>query len=474
MKMSQDIPPPADRGPREKGPLRVFLVSVNRENVPAPVAPLGLSYIAGAALRDGHRVELLDLCFSIDVERDIEDALLRFPPDLVGVSIRNVDNLTFPGSVSYLDEITAAVDALKKGTSAPIVAGGPGFSIFPEKLLDLLGIPFGIVGEGEDSFRALARTLERGEGVPELPNLLQRGKTAGKIQSPSASRDGIGAPARELLDNRRYLELGGMGNLQTKRGCPFACIYCTYPQISGSSLRLRSPEEVAAEMEILERRFGVDHVFFVDDIFNWPAAHAAEVCEAVAAKRLGISWSCFATPLGMTPALAGAMKRSGCRGVEFGTDAGSSAMLSSLGKPFRVEDVRKASAACREAGLPDAHYLIFGGPGETVDTLSETFATFDEIRPRAVLALLGVRMYPNTPLHRIALDEGIVERDDDLLAPRFYISNTIGEKALQERVAAHAKARSNWVVPGLGIRSDPAILSALRRRGHRGPLWDML
>ncbi|HEX9192125.1 MAG TPA: lipid biosynthesis B12-binding/radical SAM protein [Candidatus Deferrimicrobiaceae bacterium] len=474
MNTPQDTPRPGDCRRREEGPLRVFLVSVNRETVPAPVAPLGLSYIAGAALRDGHRVELLDLCFSSDVDRDIEGALRRFHPDLVGISIRNVDNLTFPGSVSYLDEIRAAVDALKKGTGAPIVAGGPGFSIFPEKLLDLLGIPLGIVGEGEEAFRVLARALERGEGVPEHPNLFRRGTAAATVRKAQVSRDGIGAPARELLDNRRYLELGGMGNLQTKRGCPFDCIYCTYPHISGASLRLRPPEDVAGEMELLERRFGVDHVFFVDDIFNWPAAHAAEICDTVAARGLGISWSCFATPLGMTPALAGAMKRAGCRGVEIGTDAGSSAMLASLGKPFRVEDVRNASAACRDAGLPDAHYLIFGGPGETHDTLSETFATFDEIRPRAVLALLGIRLYPNTPLHRIALEERIVEREDDLLAPRFFISNIVGEGALQERVAAHAKARPNWVVPGLGIRSDPAILSALRRRGHRGPLWDML
>jgi radical SAM superfamily enzyme YgiQ (UPF0313 family) len=454
--------------------MKVFLVSVNRETVPAPVAPLGLSYIAGAALRDGHRVELLDLCFSSDVDRDIEGALRRFPPDLVGISIRNVDNLTFPGSVSYLDEIRTAVDALKKGTGAPIVAGGPGFSIFPEKLMSVLEIPYGIVGEGEEAFRALVNGLERGKGVPDLPNLLVRG--AGPVRSPSppAPFPEDCLPARELLDNRGYLELGGMGNIQAKRGCPFACIYCTYPHISGSSLRLRPPEEVAGEMALLERRFGMDHVFFVDDIFNWPPAHALAVCEAIAAKRLELGWSCFATPLGMTPALALAMKRAGCRGVEFGTDAGSSGMLLSLGKPFSLEDVRKASDACREADLPDAHYLIFGGPRETPETVAETFAFFDRTRPRAVLALPGVRIYPDTPLHRIAVDEGVVERDDDLLSPTFYVSPSIGAEPLLELVSSHAKARSNWVVPGLGIRSDPAILSALRRRGHRGPLWDML
>jgi radical SAM superfamily enzyme YgiQ (UPF0313 family) len=341
--------------------------------------------------------------------------------------------------------------------------------------MSILGIPFGIVGEGEEAFRALASGLELGREAPDLPNLLAPGRIPARPRPPGATfTEEGGLPARELLDNRRYLELGGMGNIQTKRGCPFSCIYCTYPCISGSSLRLRSPEGVAGEMALLSRRFGVDHVFFVDDIFNWPHAHALAICESIAARAPGVGWSCFATPLGMTPELARAMKRAGCRGVEFGTDAGSSRMLASLGKPFSLDDVERASGACREAGLPDAHYLIFGGPGETPETLSETFDFFDRIRPRAVLALPGVRIYPNTPLHRIAVEEGTVEREDDLLAPAFYVSPSVGAENLLERVERHARSRSNWVVPGLGIRSDPAILSALRRKGHRGPLWDML
>ncbi|HEX9205636.1 MAG TPA: cobalamin-dependent protein, partial [Candidatus Deferrimicrobiaceae bacterium] len=295
--------------------MRILLVSVNRETAPAPVAPLGLSYVAASVLGDGHQVELLDLCFSSDAGRDIGDALRRFPPDLVGISIRNVDNLTFPGTVSYLAEIRAAVEALKKGTGAPIVAGGPGFSIFPDALMSILGIPFGIVGEGEEAFRALASSLELGRKAPDLPNLLAPGRGSARPRQSLASFPEEGLPARELLDNRRYLELGGMGNIQAKRGCPFSCTYCTYPTISGSSLRLRSPEGVAGEMALLSRRFGMDHVFFVDDIFTWPHAHALAICEAVSARGPGIGWSCFATPLGMTPELARAMRRAGCRGV---------------------------------------------------------------------------------------------------------------------------------------------------------------
>ena len=454
--------------------MRIFLVSVNRETAPYAVAPLGISYIAGAVQAQGYEVELLDLCFSKDIEGDIERAVRRFGPELIGISIRNVDNLTYPTSASYLGEIKSAVAALTGASRAPIIAGGAGFSIFPERMLSVLGLEFGVIGEGEETFCLLARHLAEGREVPSLPNLIRRGEDACTVKRKLVPFAGNGLPARDLVNNARYLELGGMANLQTKRGCPFRCTYCTYQHINGPSLRLRSPVEVANELASMVEDSGLDEVFFVDDIFNWPHDHAMGICEEIVARRIRISWTCFATPLGMTPDLARAMKRAGCRGVEFGTDTASPSMLRALGKPFQQEQIRIASRACREADLPDAHYLILGGPGETSETIADTFAFFDDLKPRAVLAFLGVRIYPNTPLRGMAIAEGAISDGDDLLLPRFYLSPQLGGTSLKAAVASHAEARRNWVVPGLGIRSDPALLAALRRIGCRGPLWDLL
>ena len=454
--------------------MRILLVSVNRASAPYAVAPLGISYIAGAARADGHDVALLDLCFSHDVAADIARAVRRSPPDLIGVSIRNVDNLTYPASVSYLDEIRAAVATLRTQSRAPMVLGGAGFSIFPERMLSLLGVEFGVIGDGEETLCLLARHLAGGGEVPDLPNLVRQGGDARRITRRPAPFAGNGRPARDLLGNPRYLALGGMANLQTKRGCPFRCVYCTYPHIDGESLRLRPPADVVEELASMVEESGLDEVFFVDDIFTWPPDHALGICEEIERRKLRVEWTCFATPLGMTPNLARAMKRAGCRGVEFGTDTASPRLLRALGKPFPQDQIGAATRACREADLPDAHYLIFGGPAETVDTMAETFAFFDELAPRAVLAFLGIRIYPHTPLHEMAVSDGVVGASDDLLAPRFYISPQVGAEALRAAVGLHAADRPNWVVPGLGVRSDPALLSALRRMGCRGPLWDRL
>jgi radical SAM superfamily enzyme YgiQ (UPF0313 family) len=454
--------------------MRVILVSVNRESVPCPVAPLGISYVAGAARSAGHEVEILDLCFSRDIEEDIDRALRRFAPELIGVSIRNVDNLTFPYSVSYLQEIQSAVATLKRLSRSPIVVGGPGFSIFPEQFLSLLGLEFGIVGEGEETFCLLARHLGNGTRVPDLPGLLRRDTAAPNVPRAPSVFDGVYRPARDLLESGRYLKLGGVANLQTKRGCPFHCTYCTYPQINGPTLRLRPPAEVVDELASMVEGSELTQVFIVDDVFNLPQSHAMAICEEIVARGLRVGWTCFASPLGMTSELARAMKRAGCQGVEFGTDTASPLMLRAMGKPFSQEEIRTASRACREAGLPDAHYLIFGGPGETAETLAETLAVFDDLKPRAVLAFLGIRIYPNTPLHKQAIADGMIADGEDLLTPRFYVSREIGEEPLQAAVGAHARARPNWVVPGLRIRSDPALLAALQRFGYRGPLWDLL
>jgi radical SAM superfamily enzyme YgiQ (UPF0313 family) len=454
--------------------VRILLVSLNRESAPYPVAPLGLAYVAGAARRAGHAVTVLDLCFARDTGEAIAGAVASAQPELIGVSVRNVDNLTYPASVAYVSEMQDAVTALRRASTAPIVAGGAGFSIFPHRLLSLLDMDIGVVGEGEEAFCRVAAAVEAGERVPELPNVVRGGGATNGIRRPVGGPAGLGAPARDLLDNRAYLTLGGMANVQTKRGCPFRCAYCTYPYIDGASLRLRPAHEVADELAAMREDLGLDEVFFVDDIFNWPADHAMEVCEAILARRLSVHWTCFGTPLGMTPELARTMRRAGCRGVEFGVDTASPAVLRGLDKPFEVSQIRAAARACAAAGLPAAYYLVFGGPGETPETVVETFQVFDELRPRAVLAFLGMRIYPHTPLARVALAQGVIGETDDLLAPRFYVSRAIGADALQAAVTAHARSRPRWVVPGLGIRSDPTLLAALRRNGHRGPLWDLL
>lgn len=457
----------------KKKQVKILLVAVNNETEPYPVAPIGVAYVGQALLDHGNDVRILDLCFSNNEEAVIKNAIGAFSPDIVGISIRNIDNLTYGKSVFYLPRIREIVNVIKKHTSATIVAGGSGFSIFPEEALRYLDINYGVIGEGEHAFPALVDAVVDGGSIESIPNVcsISRGVFTANLTQSNFFKN---LPNRDFLANSAYLELGGMGNIQSKRGCPFNCTYCTYPNIEGKRLRLREPESIADELEVMLTKYGITHAFFVDDIFNYPDEHALKICEGIIRKGVNISWTCFATPKGMTRELALMMKKAGCKGVEFGSDAATETTLNGLGKNFSQDEIALATECCNNVDLPNAHYIIIGGPGETAFTIKESLEFFDRICPSAVIALLGLRIYPNTQLCKQAIADGVIPDGKNLLEPVFYISPEIDDSPYIDKILQAAECQKNWVVPGFSVGCDFGKLNQLRRMGMRGPLWDML
>lgn len=448
--------------------MNVLLISANRERSPYPVFPIGLAYLATPLAAAGHRLAALDLCFAVDHADAIVAALAESAPDAIVISLRNIDNVTFPTARSYLGDVREIV-ALCRG-KAPVIIGGSGFSLMPAEILAHLDADYGIAGEGEEVLPRLLACLAGKTNPAGLPGVICRGETAFLRPRPVNL---IGTPDRTLFAVSRYQREGGMANVQTKRGCPFSCIYCTYPLIEGERTRLRPVAAIIEELRELKERFGVSYIYFVDDIFNYPVDFAESLCRAMIEERLGLSWSAFINPEFITPHLLQVMLEAGCDAVEFGTDSGSPLLLKNLGKSFTVEDVRSASRLCREFGVDFAHYLLFGGPGESRETVEESFALMDEIAPTAVITMTGIRIYPGTAIHRQALAEGIIDAGTSLLEPVFYISPGIRD-SLCGIVTELAMQRRNWVVPGLEINMSDAMLEAARLFPVRGPLWKLM
>ena len=444
------------------------MISANRERDPSPVFPLGLAYLAGPLEEAGHSARLLDLCFEEDVPAAVRRALDEMHPRVVLVSIRNLDNVTWPVSRSYVDGVREVVALCRE--RAVVVLGGSGFSLEPLSVLAATGADCGVVGEGEEVLPHLLERIEAGAPLHGLPGVVVTGAGA-----PAMSRipSSVGTPSRGLFDVSRYLTEGGAANVQTKRGCPFGCTYCTYPVLEGSQVRTRPSADVVRELRALVDDHGVDYVEFCDDIFNFPEAPARELCEAMIAADLRLSWSAFVNPGHLDGRLLDLMVKAGCDAVELGTDSGSPAMLRSLGKSFTVEEVRRSSLLCREAGLATAHYLLFGGPGENDSTIAESVALMDELQPEAVIVMVGIRVYAGTELHGVALREGVVAPDQCLLEPVFYPAEP-ELRRIAERVAGEASKRRTWIVPGLDVNTSTGVLEMLRRRHPRGPLWKVL
>jgi radical SAM superfamily enzyme YgiQ (UPF0313 family) len=448
--------------------MKLLLISANRERDPYPVFPIGLACLAGPLSAAGHVLSVLDLCFEPDPEFAISLALSEFQPDAVVISLRNLDNVTWPATRSYLDGVTAIV-ALCHARTVSII-GGSGFSLMPVEILAAVGADYGVAGEGEEVLPQLLDCLESGADPALLPGVLLAGKAC---FTPPLPVSAPGAPDRTLFNVARYHLEGGMANVQTKRGCPFGCIYCIYPLLEGRSMRLRPIPEIIAEIRTLTDDHGVSYVYFVDDIFNYPSNFAEELCLAMIAEKLPINWSAFINPDFITPKLLQVMLEAGCDAVEFGSDSGSDRMLENLGKSFKVDSIRGSSRLCHDIGIDFAHYILFGGPGETRETVLETFALMDEVEPTAVIAMTGIRIYPGTALEQVALKEGLITKGNSLLDPLFYISPAVREE-LSLLVTEEALKRRTWIVPGLEVNISSGMLDALRIFPVKGPLWKLM
>ncbi len=449
--------------------MRILLISPNQEMLPDPVVPLGLAYLSSSLKAKGYEVRILDLCFEENPLTALEQAFRHFQPDVLGLSMRNVDNVAFPETVSYLPFFRELIQTCRRLTSAPIVLGGSGFTLMPREILEYLEADGGVIGEGEEAF---LQVLSQGKELASHPvDGWIRPQGEGPIRPARiADLDSLPAPDFASIRLDTYYRRGGMGSLQTKRGCPLTCIYCTYPLIEGIQIRLRRPEQVVREAEALVQR-GIGNAFIVDNIFNHPERHAREVCQALMEKKVPLCWSCYAHPAYFSSPLAKEMKEAGCTGVEFGTDSGSPRVLAKLGKNFSPEDIRRANRLAMEAGLEVCHSLSLGAPGETEETLRETFDLMEEITPTAVIAMIGLRIFPRTGLARLAVEEGLISPSHDFLPPVFYIAPNLKEKII-DLAKGKATTHPNWIFPGLGINVSVSLQAKLRRIGVKGPLWE--
>jgi radical SAM superfamily enzyme YgiQ (UPF0313 family) len=454
--------------------MKILLISPNTEMLPDPVFPLGLAYLSAALEESAHDYRVLDLCFVDDFAVAIEQAVTEFRPEAIGLSLRNVDNVAYPDAYSYLPFYQKVIACLRQLTEAPVILGGSGFSLMPEAILSHLKADYGIRGEGEMSLIRLLDHLDGHMTAVGIPGVFSRVALHRREPPPPSPShlpiQKLPMPCRAKFDNEKYLRLGGMGNIQTKRGCCFSCIYCTYPIIEGREVRLRPPNEVAREMAQMAHQ-GIDTFFIVDSVFNFPPHHANSVCLEILKGKLRARWSCYLHPGFITESLLHLMKEAGCSSVEFGVDSGSSAILERLNKSFTKDDVRRASGLCHKVGIPFCHSLIFGVPGETRQSVQETFDLMAEIDPTAVIAMCGIRVFPGTKLAEVASADDLVQADESMLAPTFYIEKS-SRSFLLDMLYAHVEKNRHWIMPGSHINIDLRLQQKLRRFGLKGPLWE--
>lgn len=447
---------------------RILLISTNEYDFPCPVFPLGLAHVESALQRDGHETRLID--FNLDPP-PVSAQVREFHPDVVGISVRNIDDALIQRRQTFFDGLNELCQDIRENSRAVIVLGGSGFSIFPEALLDRSGADFGIQGEGEGQFNSLIDALANGGDLSQISGLVYRSDGEIKVNPRSCveAAETIPVAKRSPRMAEYYLRTSSMLNVQTQRGCALKCCYCTYPHLEGRRYRLRSPEAVVEELEHLEA-LGARYVFVVDSVFNTSNTHVAEICELILQRGLKLKWCCFLRPKRITRELMRLMARAGLTHIEFGSDSLSDPVLEAYGKGLTFADILESSEHAVAENIDYSHYLICGGPGETMQTLEETLENSRRLENAVIMARVGMRVYPGTPLFERLISERGARDTPDLLQPYYYLSPEVKESEVFARLRSALADMPNWI-----FDEPPAsyyqLAERLRSKGVVGPLW---
>jgi radical SAM superfamily enzyme YgiQ (UPF0313 family) len=468
---------------------RILLVNPNQ--MKPPVTPVALDYLAQSLEENRFEVEVLDLAFSANADSHIEPALRGVDPLLIGITVRNLDDSYLASQDFCLERTRKIIGLIKKYSGATLVLGGVGFSIAPEAVLDYCQVDWGIWGEGEQALATLAQQIVEKRDFLNIPGLVFRdemGFRRNPVRSCSLRDAALGR--RQAIDNLRYLREGGMVGFESKRGCNQGCTYCADPIAKGRRVRLRNPSLVAEELANLYRQ-GVDHFHTCDSEFNVPEKHAIEVCKAIVQEGLGdkIRWYAYLSPKPFSTELARWMQKAGCVGIDFGVDHTHEAMLKTLGRFHKGEDIISLAHRARAHNFSLLFDLLLGGPGETRKTIAEAVEMMKETSPDRVGISLGLRLYSGTRLFRKIQAQGlrkenpnlhgVVEGNPGLLRPIFYLESELGED-IEEHIDRLIGNDRRFL---FGNRkrvdrnynyNDNSILAKAIAQGYRGAFWDIL
>ncbi len=394
------------------------------------VYPIGIVSLAGYLKRAGHETAVLDMNLEEDPFGALKEMLLDFRPGAVGISLRNIDPLgnKTTSLVPHFAVTVRMTAALMP--QAWIIAGGAGFSLFPERLMqELPEIHYGIIGEAELSLPAL---LSSPENPPRLKGLCMR--EGGRVRTTPPSRAFDMAqylpPDRGLLDPARYLALNSYVpaiGIETKRGCPFTCAYCVYPKLQGRKVRRRTPRAVVDEMEMLHKKYGIGSFHFTDPVLNAPCGHLEEISREIIRRKLKVKWDGFMREDHLDGKNALLFEKAGCECFSFSPDGLCGEALGTLGKKLSEADILRAAGIVSGTDAISVYHFMVNVPGETDKTCEKGIRMLERIynlhsrkKNLGTVVLNNIRILPGTGIETRALAEGIITAGTDLLYPVYY------------------------------------------------------
>lgn len=359
--------------------------------------PMWLAYAAAFSEKAGHEIDLIDAPADNHEPQAVLERIKNFSPKMVVV---DTSTPSIYNDAEFCESIKKQIPGLFIILVGTHVSALPAESLALSRAVDAVA-----VGEYDLIVRETADALSAGAEITDIPGLCLRKNGEPVVNKrPALINDLDSFPFvsdiyRRFLNPENYFNpnaLFPMVTITTSRGCPHQCIFCVYPQtMMGHAMRLRSVENVVAELENIVQSFPeIKAVFFEDDTFPANRKRCVEICRAMIEKEIKISWTANARA-DLDYETMKVMKEAGCRCLCVGFESGSQLLLDNIKKRTKVEQMQDFMASARKAGILIHGCFMVGLPGETKDTMRETLDLALKLNPESV-QFYPVMVYPGT------------------------------------------------------------------------------
>jgi anaerobic magnesium-protoporphyrin IX monomethyl ester cyclase len=354
-----------------------------------PYPPLGTLYAATALREHGISVAVFDSMLQ-DPVTGFPEVVQQQKPKILAIYEDDFNFLT-KMCLTRMRELAWQLAQTGRDAGAIVIAHGSDATDHAKEYLQN-GADFVLVGEAEQSLVELCASILAGGELPKeiagVIHLDAEGKLVqSSVKSPrNAHWKDLPKPARELIDLEPYREawVSAHGHFSTSvvasRGCPYRCNWCAKP-ISGNKFQLRVPELVADEIRELKEVYGVQHIWFGDDIFALNQHWVQQFADEIEVRACELPFKIQSRADLMSEETVANLKRAGCAEVWMGVESGSQRVLDAMDKGLRVEQVETARARLGDAGIRACYFLQFGYPGEHWEDIQETIELVRSTRP---------------------------------------------------------------------------------------------
>ena len=405
--------------------MKILLVYGNTYDFLSP-PPVGISLLTKPLQNAGHKVHVLDFMKVKDTDAVLMSLLKEYKPDIVGFSLRNIDKQKYPDTRGFIPDYVRWVKIANQ--TAPTIIGGSAVMSMPEEIFERVSSTYGMVGQGDKTFPMFLEELRNRTTGFETPGIMWREN--GSIHCNKGLLNGYpdgGTIDWSMIDFKRYRKSYFNCCVITKTGCPHRCLFCDAGASFGSTWAPREPEAILEDLRRDAREYSFNRLdyFFIDALFNEPLSWSKSLLEAIIKSELKICFSVVIEPTNIDQEFARLLRRAGCLMVTTLLNSMDDEMLTRMRRPFTVESVNRTFEIFEDEHINYMPQFLMGGPGETRATIRNNLSHLKRWKPLLTDAGYGLRILPKTGLRDVAIKEGAIKEDTDLLNPTFYLSEEL-------------------------------------------------